>query len=337
MTRFFINIGFLLLLTLSGIISSCKNYNKEIKAADTISMQKTDSAFCSYELIYYEISNGIEYSEKDFKEMDSLGMRYPVGHPDNRTLTIPFPKNNKNTIILQKIVKEIKNNYVVHNNKNKSLYKLYSNCEKSKKSPIKDLSMKTIELFKPSEMYNDHYWSQIGFMNCSGSISFCEKNIVQYTFLFNEVFPNELDKNEEKNEEKNYSIYLAFDTSDNSVIKIRSFIDTKSIESFSLQLNKYVNKAKLEIIKNYQTYFSTNSKHVFKKPNYDLKKVQLQIGINDFSHFTDDGIVFNVNVKDENFLSDEKRYTSNITIPYQEFKEYYDKKSGLYTSLFKQN
>lgn len=333
MIRFFINIAFPLLLTSLSIISSCKNYNKEIKVADAISLQKKDSAFCSSELIYYEISNGIEYSKKDFREMDSLGMRYPVGHPDNRTLTIPFPKNYKNTIILQKIIEEIKNNYVVHNNKNKSLYKLYSSYEKSKKSPIEDLSIKTIELFMTSEMYNDHYWNKIGFMNCSGSISFCKKNIVQYTFLFTEVPPSEFDKNEEKN----YSIYLAFDTSDNSIIKIRSFIDPNNIESLSLYLHKYTIKAKLEIIQNYQTYFSTNSKHVFKEPNYDLKKVQLQIGINDFSHFTDDGIVFNVNVKDGNFLSDEKEYTSSITIPYQEFKEYYDKKSGLYTSLVKQD
>ncbi len=334
MIRLFISIAFLLLLTSLGIISSCKNYNKKIKVADAISMQKTDSAFCSSELIYYEISNGIEYSEKDFKKFDRQEARYPIGHPDTRTLSFPFPKNNKNIIILQKIVEEIKNNYVVHNNKNKSLYKLYSNYKKSKKSPIKDLSIKTIELFMTSDMHYDHYWNQIGFMNCFGSISFCKKNIVQYTFLFNEVSPSELGKNEEKN----YSIYLAFDTTKDSIIKKDNFIDASKINELNLMLIQFAAVRKKEIIVNYRENYPENYLNVFKQPDYDYGKINIKIDADCFSHFTSEGIVFNINVKDENFLLDNKRsrienYTSSLTIPYKEFKNYFNKKSSLYASL----
>lgn len=142
-----------------------------------------------------------------------------------------------------------------------------------------------------------------------------------------------------------YREYINLDIKNNKIFDINGVIDAVKKNSLNASITTYAENRKREIVDNYQDSFSESADgmlitylDVFAQSYYDLKKVTLEIGLNDFSHFTPEGIVFKVNVKDKNFLSDKERnrveeYTSSITIPYAEFKNYYDKNSNLYASL----
>ncbi len=144
-----------------------------------------------------------------------------------------------------------------------------------------------------------------------------------------------------------YREYINIDLRNNKIFDMDIVVDAAQKNNLNTAITAYAENHKGEIIDNYQDSFSESADvllitylDVFDQPYYDLKKVTLKIDLNDFSHFTSDGIVFKVNVKDENFLLDEERnrveeYMSHINIPYEKFKNYYDKKSSLYTSLVK--
>lgn len=143
--------------------------------------------------------------------------------------------------------------------------------------------------------------------------------------------------------------YLNIDLNKMKLIDFKSLITVEKKDVFNKNILNYSENHKKEIVKNYTERKSEGAGGdllysymlVFAQPYYDSNKIKCKIDSNEFSHFSAEGIVFNVNVTDENFLLDKENprieeYVSEITIPYKEIINYLDKNNSLYSSINKQ-
>lgn len=132
-----------------------------------------------------------------------------------------------------------------------------------------------------------------------------------------------------------YYDYINIDMKNEEIIDFSTLIDDTQGNRFKEFILSYSVKHKQKVIENYLHSLSERADHllisyfdVFDQPFYNLKRVKFKkIEAKDFSHFTPNGVVFNVDVIDENFLLDKERqrieeYISFIVIPYNEMIPY---------------
>lgn len=132
-----------------------------------------------------------------------------------------------------------------------------------------------------------------------------------------------------------YYDYINIDLKNEKIIDFSTLIEAAQENRFKEFILSYSVKHKQKVIENYLHSLSERADHllisyldVFNQPFYNLKRVKLKkIDAKGFSHFTPNGVVFNVDVIDENFLLDKERqrieeYVSFIVIPYDEMIPY---------------
>lgn len=130
-------------------------------------------------------------------------------------------------------------------------------------------------------------------------------------------------------------------------IQFKSLIKQKLSSDFNKMLNIYTNENKTEIVENYKLELSQGRgdllysyQMVFEQPFYSSESITCLSDIDFFSHFEKEGIVFNVNVSDRNFLKEKEyntieNYRSQITIPYPKVLPYLSKTNNLFDSIIK--
>lgn len=132
-----------------------------------------------------------------------------------------------------------------------------------------------------------------------------------------------------------YYEYINIDVKNEQMVDFNTLIDVAKENKLKEFISLYSVKHKEKVIDNYLHSLSEHADQllvphfdVFDQSFYNLKKVKFkETDTNDFSHFTADGVVFKINVIDENFLLDEERqrieeYTSFVVIPYNELMPY---------------
>ncbi len=144
-----------------------------------------------------------------------------------------------------------------------------------------------------------------------------------------------------------YYEFINIDLKNASLINFDVLIDKNQKVQLSKWLAVYAKTHKKQIINNYLQSLSEKADQllgayldVFEQPYYNLNKLKLEINSGDFYYFSPNGIVFNVHVKDSNFLLDEERkrneeYTSTIIIPYKSINRFLNRKSDLYAGIKK--
>ena len=166
------------------------------------------------------------------------------------------------------------------------------------------------------------------------------------TAIFNSgnILTYKIMKQYELTKEVPYVEYINIDTEKLNRIEILAIIDTEKTKEFQKIISDYTNKEKRKIVNNYLLKMAETADHlqeayteVFEKKTYSTANIQCEINSTYFSHFNAEGIVFNVNITDENFLKTAQnrieKYTSYITIPYELVTPYIHKESNLFASI----
>lgn len=145
-----------------------------------------------------------------------------------------------------------------------------------------------------------------------------------------------------------YYEFLNIDLNKMKLVDFNLLIAVDQLSTFNKTILNYAESRKKEIVNNYieresQSFGDLLYQYMlaFEQSDYNYNKIKCKINSNDFYYFSAEGIVFIVNVIDENLNMDEKRekigeYTSKITIPYKEIINYLDKKNSLFSSINKQ-
>lgn len=144
-----------------------------------------------------------------------------------------------------------------------------------------------------------------------------------------------------------YFEWLNIDLNEVNFVDLNSLVSINQLNTFNNIILGYTENHKKEIVNNYTEITLQGSGDllahyvsIFELSKYDSSKIKCKIDSNNFYHFSPDGIVFNVNVTDKNFLLDKEdprteEYVSEITIPYKEVINYLDKNNSLYSSINK--
>ncbi|EDP94784.1 hypothetical protein KAOT1_01120 [Kordia algicida OT-1] len=152
-------------------------------------------------------------------------------------------------------------------------------------------------------------------------------------------------KQYELSKEPPYTEYINLDIENLQQIEISAIIDTKKKKEFQKIISDYINTEKRKVVNNYLLKLAERVDHlqeayteVFDKTTYSLEKITCVTNNASFSHFDTEGIVFNVDVTDENFLENTEqnrieKYTSFIQIPYELVTPYVNRESNLFSSI----
>lgn len=144
-----------------------------------------------------------------------------------------------------------------------------------------------------------------------------------------------------------YIEFINIDVDNMKLIDFNSLIAMDQLDAFNKTILSYAENHKKMIVNRYEEKISNgfgdllaSYQNVFEQPHYDYQKVKCKINSSNFTHFSLDGVVFNVAITDRNFLLDKERhrveeYISEVTVPYKELINYLDKNNSLYSSLTK--